>query len=160
MIDAGEDPLFVLRRLVIFASEDVGNADPQGLVVATSALAAFQLVGMPEGAIPIAHAITYLSCAPKSNASYVAMHAARRDVHANGPLAVPLHLRNAPTKLLQQLGHGREYRYPHDSDGGVVAEHYLPEALRDRTYYEPRDIGAEATVKQRLASTARARTGR
>ncbi len=157
MLDAGEDPLFVLRRMVIFASEDVGNADPMALVVATSALTAFQLVGLPEGAIPLAHAITYLASAPKSNASYLAMHAARRDVHANGPLPVPLHLRNAPTKLMEQLGYGKEYRYPHDHDGGVVAEHYLPEALRDRTYYQPKDLGAEAHVRERLAAAARER---
>jgi putative ATPase len=157
MIDAGEDPLFVLRRMVIFASEDVGNADPMALVIATSALSAFQLTGLPEGAIPLAHAITYLASAPKSNASYLAMHAARRDVHANGPLPVPLHLRNAPTKLMEQLGYGKEYRYPHDHEGGVVAEHYLPEALRDRTYYQPKDIGAEAHLRERLAAAARAR---
>jgi putative ATPase len=160
MIDAGEDPLFVLRRMVIFASEDVGNADPMGLVVATSALAAFQLVGLPEGAIPMAHAITYLASAPKSNASYLAMHAARRAVHAHGPLPVPLALRNAPTKLMEQLGYGKEYRYPHDHEGGVVAEHYLPDALRRDSYYQPKDVGAEASVKQRLASTARARPPR
>jgi putative ATPase len=158
MLDAGEDPLFVLRRMVIFASEDVGNADPMGLVVATSALSAFQLVGMPEGAIPIAHAITYLASAPKSNASYMAMHAARRDVHAHGPLPVPLHLRNAPTRLMEQLGYGKEYRYPHDHDGGVVAEHYLPEALSDRSYYQPKDLGAERGVGDRLAAAARARS--
>jgi putative ATPase len=158
MIDAGEDPLFVLRRMVIFASEDIGNADPMGLVVATSALTAFQLVGLPEGAIPLAHAITYLASAPKSNASYRAMHAARRDVHAHGPLPVPLHLRNAPTKLMEQLGYGKEYRYPHDHEDGVVAEDYLPEALREKLYYQPKNIGAEAHVAERLAAAARARS--
>ncbi|MBM4280646.1 MAG: replication-associated recombination protein A [Deltaproteobacteria bacterium] len=157
MIDAGEDPLFILRRMVIFASEDIGNADPMALVVATSALTAFQLTGLPEGAIPLAHAITYLASAPKSNASYVALHAARRDVHAYGPLPVPLHLRNAPTRLMEQLGYGKEYCYPHDHEGGVVAEHYLPEALRDRSYYQPKDIGAEAHLRERLAAAARAR---
>ncbi len=150
MLEAGEDPLFVLRRMVIFASEDVGNADPQGLVVATSALAAFEFVGMPEGAIPIAHAITYLAAAPKSNASYLALHAARKDIVANGSLPVPLHLRPAPTKLMEQLGHGKDYKYPHDHEGGYVVEQYLPDQLKDRKYYLPKDRGAEAAIKARL----------
>jgi putative ATPase len=159
MLDAGEDPLFVLRRMVIFASEDIGNADPQALVVATSAVQAFQLVGLPEGAIPLAHAITYLAAAPKSNASYLAMHAARRAIHANGPLPVPLHLRNAPTKLMQRLGYGREYQYPHDHEGGVVGDEYLPDALRGQTFYQPKDVGAEREVRVRQGALARARAG-
>ncbi|MDP2343253.1 MAG: replication-associated recombination protein A [Deltaproteobacteria bacterium] len=150
MLEAGEDPLFVLRRMVIFASEDVGNADAMGLVVATSALTAFQLVGMPEGAIPIAHAITYLASAPKSNASYLAMHAARKDIAANGSLPVPLHLRPAPTKLMEHLGHGKDYKYPHDHAGGYVVEQYLPDQLKDRNYYIPKELGAEAAIKGRL----------
>ena len=149
MLEAGEDPMFVLRRMVIFASEDVGNADPQGLVIATAALAAFQFVGMPEGAIPIAHAITYLACAPKSNASYLAMHAARTDIADHGSLPVPLHLRPAPTKLHQQLGHGKDYQYPHDYDGSHVVEQYLPDRLNGRIYYIPKDRGAEVDLKAR-----------
>jgi putative ATPase len=160
MIDAGEDPLFVLRRMVIFASEDVGNADPQALVVVTSALQAFQFVGLPEGAIPIAHAITYLAAAPKSNASYAAMHAARRDVAANGPLPVPLHLRNAPTNLMKQLGYGKEYKYPHDHEGGIVVDQYLPDTLRSQKYYQPKDIGSEQALRERLEAIARARAER
>jgi putative ATPase len=150
MIEAGEDPLFVLRRLVIFASEDVGNADPMGLVVATSALSAFQLVGLPEGAIPIAQAITYLASAPKSNASYLGWKAARKDILAHGSLPVPMHLRNAPTGLMKNLGYGAGYKYPHDHDGGFVVEDYLPEALHGAHYYEPKDIGSEAAIKTRL----------
>ena len=154
MIEAGEDPLFVLRRMVIFASEDVGNADPLGLVVATSALQAFQLVGLPEGAIPIAHAISYLAAAPKSNASYSAWKAARKDILAHGSLPVPMHLRNAPTGLMKSLGYGQGYHYPHDHDGGVVVEDYLPAALKDARYYAPKEIGAEVAIKARLDAIA------
>ncbi|HEY1101222.1 MAG TPA: replication-associated recombination protein A [Myxococcota bacterium] len=150
MIEAGEDPLFVLRRLVIFASEDVGNADPLGLVVATSALSAFQLVGLPEGAIPLAQAITYLASAPKSNASYLGWKAARRDILAHGSLPVPLHLRNAPTALMKSLGYKEGYQYPHDHEGAHVVEEYLPDALKDARYYEPKAIGSEAAIKDRL----------
>jgi putative ATPase len=149
MLDAGEDPLFVLRRMVIFASEDIGNADPLALVVATSAVSAFQLVGMPEGAIPLAHAITYLASAPKSNASYTAMHQARRDVHAHGPLPVPLALRNAPTKFMESLGYGKEYRYPHDFPDAAVDVEYLPEVISRSTYYHPKNVGAEADILAR-----------
>lgn len=155
MIEAGEDPLFVLRRLVIFASEDVGNADPMGLVVATSALTAFQLVGLPEGAIPIAQAITYLASAPKSNASYLGWKAARKDILAHGSLPVPMHLRNAPTGLMKNLGYGQGYKYPHDHDGAFVVEDYLPDALRQSRYYEPKDIGSETAIKDRLNAHAR-----
>lgn len=150
MLEAGEDPIFVLRRLVIFASEDVGNADPMGLVVATSALQAFQLVGMPEGGIPIAHAITYLASAPKSNASYMGWKAARVDVARNGNVPVPLHLRNAPTGLSKQLGHGGGYRYPHDAADGFVVADYLPPQLANARYYVPKAIGAECAIKDRL----------
>ncbi len=159
MLEAGEDPIFVLRRMVIFASEDVGNADPLALSVATSALQAFQLVGMPEGAIPIAHAITYLAAAPKSNASYLAWKAARRDIMAHGSLPVPMHLRNAPTGLMSKLGYGEGYQYPHDHEGGVVVDvEYLPEALKGVRYYEPKAIGREAGIKARLDDIAARRS--
>ncbi len=149
MLEAGEDPIFVLRRMVIFASEDVGNADPNALVVAVAALQAFQLCGMPEGAIPMAQAMTYLASAPKSNASYLAMHAVRREVHANGSLPVPLHLRNAPTKLMESLDYGKGYKYPHDFAGAHVGEQYLPDALREKTFYHPKDVGFEQGVRER-----------
>jgi putative ATPase len=151
MIEAGEDPIFILRRMVIFASEDVGNADPQALVVSIAALQAFQLMGMPEGALPLSQAVTYLSSAPKSNASYVAYGAARKDVLGYGSLPVPLHLRNASTNLLEQIGYGGDYKYPHDHDGGHVHQQYLPDALKDRRYYEPKDSGAERDIAARLA---------
>jgi putative ATPase len=156
MLEAGEDPRFVLRRMVIFASEDVGNADPQALAVATSALQAFELMGMPEGALPLTQAVTYLSLAPKSNAVVRAWGAAREAVEREGPLPVPLHLRNAPTKLLKQLGHGQAYRYPHDAPGGHVAVHYLPEALHGARFYEPSPHGCEAELRERLERLRRA----
>jgi len=164
MIEAGEDPMFVLRRMVIFASEDVGNADPMGLMVATSALQAFQLVGLPEGAINIAHAISYLAAAPKSNASYMAWKAAKKDIAAHGSLPVPMHLRNAPTGLMKSLGYGQGYQYPHDGEGGFVVDDYLPDALKDARYYHPKDVGVEAGIKARLealeARVAAARASR
>ena len=150
MIEAGEDPVFILRRMVIFASEDIGNADPMALVLANAALQAFQLMGMPEGALPLTQAVTYLACAPKSNAALVTYDAARKDVLARGSLPVPLHLRNAPTKLTESLGYGVEYRYPHDFSGHHAPQQYLPDALVGRTYYQPGAQGAEAQIAERL----------
>ncbi len=151
MLEAGEDPLFVLRRLLIFASEDVGNADPQALHVAVAADAAFRRLGMPEGMFAIAQCCTYLASTVKSNASYRAWTAAREDVERHGPLPVPMHLRNAPTKLMKEMGHGAGYRYPHDEGGHAAGVTYLPDALAGRRYYEPRDIGVEARIRARLA---------
>jgi putative ATPase len=150
MIEAGEDPVFILRRLVVFASEDIGNADPMALVVAVNALQAFQLMGMPEGSLPLTQATTYLASAPKSNAVLVAYDRARKDVVEKGAVPIPLHLRNAPTKLMEQLGYGGGYKYPHDFEGAYVVEDYLPEALHGRRYYEPRGNGHEAEIKARL----------
>ncbi|HSN14937.1 MAG TPA: replication-associated recombination protein A, partial [Anaeromyxobacteraceae bacterium] len=130
MLEAGEDPRFVLRRMVIFASEDVGNADPQALQVAVAALHAVELVGLPEGVLPMSQAAVYLALAPKSNAAITAYARARRLVAEHGPLAVPMKLRNAPTKLMEGLGYGAGYRYPHDFDGHYVPEAYLPDAIR------------------------------
>lgn len=135
MLEAGEDPRFVLRRLVIFASEDIGNADPQALQVAVSALHAFELVGMPEGVLPITQAVTYLACAPKSNAALTAYNAAKDDVLQHGPLPVPPHLCNAVGALGKSLGHGVGYKYPHDFKGGCVEEIYMPKGLEQRRYY-------------------------
>jgi putative ATPase len=151
MIEAGEDPLFVARRMVIFAAEDVGNADPRALQIAVAAKDAFHFVGLPEGRIPLAQAATYLACAPKSNASYKAMLAASSDVKQHGALPVPLPLRNAPTPLLKGLGYGRDYKYAHDFDEHVVAQQHLPDKLEGRRYYEPTDIGEEKLIKERLA---------
>ncbi|MFQ5667749.1 MAG: replication-associated recombination protein A [Candidatus Binatia bacterium] len=159
MIDAGEDPLFIARRMIIFAAEDIGNADPRALQVAVAAKDAFHFVGLPEGRIPLAQAVTYLATAPKSNASYKAMLAATADVKAHGALPVPLHLRNAPTPLMKSLGYGREYKYAHDYEGHLVAQQHLPDKLKDRRYYEPSEMGEERDIKQRLERIRQVRTG-
>jgi putative ATPase len=151
MLEAGEDPLFVLRRMVIFASEDIGNADPRALQVAVAADQAFQRLGMPEGMFPLAQACTYLASAPKSNASYRAWTAAQKDVQTQGALPVPMKLRNAPTRAMKTWGYGEGYRYPHDEGGVVEGETYLPEALEGRRYYQPADAGLEARIRERLA---------
>ena len=149
MLDAGEDPLFIARRMVIFASEDIGNADPRALQLAVSVKDAFDFVGMPEGWIPLAQGVTYLACAPKSNASYMAYWEALKDVKEKGALAVPLHIRNAPTQLMKDLGYGAGYKYPH-SYGGHVAQGYLPEGLQGREYYHPTENGYDKEIKKRL----------
>ena len=152
MLEAGEDPLFIARRMVIFAAEDIGNADPQALQVAIAAKEAFHFVGLPEGRIPLAQAVTYLASAPKSNASYKAMLAAAEDVEAHGSLAVPLHLRNAPTPLMRKLGYGKDYKYAHDYEEQVVDQQHLPDELRNRRYYTPGDSGYEKKLKEQLES--------
>lgn len=157
MLEAGEDGMFVARRMVIFAAEDIGNADPQALQVALAAKDAFHFVGFPEGRIPLAQAATYLACAPKSNASYKAMLAAAADVKQHGPLPVPLHLRNAPTSLMKGMGYGKEYKYAHDHPGHVVDQQHLPDQLKDRRYYEPGELGSEKGIRERLSTALRVR---
>jgi putative ATPase len=152
MLEAGEDPLFIVRRMVIFAAEDIGNADPQALQIAVAAKDAFHFVGLPEGRIPLAQAVTYLAAAPKSNAAYLAMCAAAEDVKQHGSLPVPLHLRNAPTPLMKSLGYGRGYKYAHDYEGHVAEQQHLPDKLIARRYYQPSDSGAERDIRQRLES--------
>jgi putative ATPase len=144
MLEAGEDPLFVARRLVILASEDVGLADPMGLPVAVAAQQAAHFVGMPEALFPLTEAALYLARAPKSNSSKTAYHAAREEVMRSGDLPVPLHLRNAVTGLMRQMGYGRGYRYAHDYEGHVVEQQHLPDAISDRRFYEPSGMGAES----------------
>src|SRR3990170_4362675 len=134
MIEAGEDPLFIARRMIIFAAEDIGNADPQALQVAVAAKDAVHFVGLPEGRIPLAQATTYLATAPKSNASYLAMLAATEDVEQHGTLPVPLHLRNAPTRLMKKLGYGKNYQYAHNFPDHVVDQQHLPDELKTRKY--------------------------
>jgi putative ATPase len=158
MLEAGEDPLFVLRRMVIFASEDVGNADPQALSVATAALSAYQFMGMPEGALPMTQAVVYLACAPKSNTALTTYAAARRAVREHGALPVPEKLRNAVTELDRQMGYGGGYKYPHDFEGHYVPEEYLPEALAGARFYEPTDSGHEAAIQERLQAWRRRRS--
>jgi len=158
MVEAGEDPLFIARRMVIFASEDIGNADPRALQIALSVKDAVDFVGLPEGIIPLAQGVTYLAAAPKSNASYRAMNAARDDARKHGALPVPLHIRNAPTLLTKKLGYGEHYHYPHDYEGALVAQDYLPDALKDRCYYEPSDRGYEARIGDYLKRVRARRT--
>ncbi|MCH2170059.1 replication-associated recombination protein A [Myxococcota bacterium] len=160
MLEAGEDPLFILRRLVIFASEDVGNADPGALSLALAAYQTVERIGMPEGRIAIGQAVSYLACAPKSNAAYMGIQRALEDARERGSLPVPLHLRNAPTGLMKGLGYGRDYEYPHDAEGSFVSRWNLPKDLGDATYYEPRDVGAEVPIAKRLADWRARRDGK
>lgn len=149
MLDAGEDPLFIARRLIILASEDISNADPHGLMVASAAFQAVHAVGMPEGRIVLAQAATYLACAPKSNASYLALEAASERVRQGDSVDVPLHLRNAPTKMMKDFGYASGYHYPHDF-GGFTDQNYLPEALKGTVFYHPTENGIEKKIKERL----------
>ncbi|MDH7570840.1 MAG: replication-associated recombination protein A [Armatimonadota bacterium] len=157
MIAAGEDPRFIARRIVIQAAEDVGNADPMALVLATAAAHAVEYVGMPEAQIPLAQAAVYLATAPKSNASYVGISRALADISQRGPAPVPLHLRDASYRGARALGHGRDYRYPHDFPGGWVEQEYVPPGAMSRPYYEPTDRGFEAEIQRRLERLRRRR---
>jgi putative ATPase len=151
MLERGDDPLYVARRLVRFASEDVGLADPQALTLAMAAQQAVHFLGLPEGALALAELTVYLALAPKSNAVYQAFGAATADVAQTRNDPVPLHLRNAPTGLMKNLGYGDGYKYAHDYEGGIVAQQNLPENLSGRRYYLPTDRGLEAALQQRLA---------
>nr|WP_274638568.1 replication-associated recombination protein A [Microbacterium bovistercoris] len=155
MIEAGEDPRFIARRLVISASEDIGLADPQALQIAVAAADAVAFIGMPEGRIPLAEATAYLATTAKSNAAYLAINAAIADVRAGGFGRVPVHLRDAHYPGAKRLGHGKGYVYPHDSEIGVAAQQYLPDELRGRRYYEPKALGAERDVQARLEKIRR-----
>jgi len=157
MVAAGEDPRFIARRLIISASEDVGNADPRALQVAVAAAQALDHVGLPEAQYALAQATTYIATAPKSNRSGSAYWAAAGDVEARGSLAVPLHLRNAPHRLMRQHGIGVGYQYPHDFEEADVDQQYLPDELVDRHYYLPTDQGYEGTIANRMAVRAEAR---
>jgi putative ATPase len=150
MIRAGEDPRFIARRLVILASEDIGNADPHALLVAVAAMEAVQFIGLPEAQITLAQATTYLACAPKSNASYVALNKALHDLETQPFAPVPLHLRDASYPGAQKLGHGKEYIYPHTYPGHWAPQRYLPEGNWNLPYYEPSDSGLERKIAERL----------
>jgi putative ATPase len=151
MLVAGEDPLYVARRMVRFASEDVGNADPRALSVAVSAMQAFQFVGLPEGDLALAQAAVYLATAPKSNALYAGLGWVKQAIGEKGSLPVPLHIRNAPTKMMKDLGYSKGYKYAHDFPEAYVPQDYLPEDLQGHVFYEPTERGYEKTVKERLA---------
>jgi len=164
MLEAGEDPLYIARRLVRFASEDVGNADPRALQVALAARDAAHFLGMPEANTALAQAVTYLAAAPKSNAVYRAYLAAAADATADLAEPVPLHLRNAPTRLMKELGYGEGYRYAHDEAEGIVhGAHYFPEELGPRRYYHPVPRGLEIRIREKLerlrATIAERRSG-
>ena len=151
MLDGGCDPLYIARRVLRMASEDIGNADPRALTLCLEAWQVQERLGSPEGELAIAQAIIYLACAAKSNAVYTAYKAARAEVEQGGTLEVPLHLRNAPTRLMKSMEHGADYRYAHDEEGGYAAgESYFPEALRDRQYYHPVDRGLEQKIQEKL----------
>jgi len=150
MLEAGEDPLYIARRMIRFASEDVGMADPQALQVAVAAQEAFHFVGLPEGNLALAQAAVYLATAPKSNALYTAFQKVQKEVRETENMPVPLHIRNPVTSLMKDLGYGKDYKYPHDYQDHFVEEEYLPENLRGRTYYHPTEQGFEREIKKRL----------
>lgn len=150
MLEAGEDPIFILRRMMVMASEDIGNADPRALQVAVAALQAFQVIGMPEGRIILGQAVTYLATAPKSNASYIGINSALAEVRKSGALPVPLQIRNAPTKLMKEQGYGKGYQYAHDYEDGYSGQECLPERLAGRKFYEPKGHGYEKSILERM----------
>jgi putative ATPase len=160
MLEAGEDPLYIARRLIRFASEDIGNADPQALIVAVAAKDAAHFIGMPEGNTALAQAAIYLATAPKSNAIYTAYNAAAADAHTQAADPVPLHLRNAPTKLMKELEYGKDYQYSHDAPDAVADMTCLPESLAGRTYYNPPDRGFEREIRKRLEEWKKRKGGR
>ena len=156
MLDGGCDPLYIARRLIRVASEDIGNADPRSLQVALDAWAVFERLGSPEGELAIGQAVVYLACAPKSNATYTAFKAAMKDARDLGSLEVPMHLRNAPTRLMKDLGYGDGYRYAHDEDDAVaLGENYFPDDMHAATYYHPVPRGLEIRIKEKLDDIAR-----
>ena len=150
MIESGEDPLFIVRRLVILAAEDIGLADPQALTIAVAAQQAVHFIGMPEGRIPLAEATVYLATAPKSNTAYAALNEAMADVRRLPNDPVPLHLRNAVTGLMHHMGYGKDYKYSHDYEGHFAPQEYLPPQLQNRRYYHPGSEGAEKEIAERL----------
>jgi putative ATPase len=150
MLEAGEDPLYIARRLVRFASEDVGMADPQALVIAMAAQQAVHFVGMPEGNLALAEAAVYLATAPKSNSLYKAYSKVQEEIKQSSNESVPLHLRNPVTPLMKQMGYGKGYKYPHDYPEHFVEQQNLPDSLQGRRYYTPSDQGYEKTIIDRL----------
>lgn len=153
MLDGGCDPLYIARRVVRMASEDIGNADPRGLELALNAWDAYERLGSPEGELMLAQAVVYLACAPKSNATYTAFKQAMADAKQSGSLDVPMHLRNAPTRLMKEMDYGKGYRYAHDEANAYAkGESYFPEALKGRRYYQPVERGLELKIREKLKS--------
>ncbi len=151
MLEGGEDPVFIARRLIILASEDIGNAEPYALSLANAGLQSVHAIGLPEARIVLAQVSTYLAACPKSNAAYLAIENASKDVRENPSLEVPLQLRNAPTKLMKDMNYGKEYKYPHDYPEHFVLDTYLPVELQNRIYYQPTQLGREKILEERLA---------
>ncbi len=151
MLEAGEDPLFIVRRMVIFASEDIGNADPRALQIALAVQQAVHFVGLPEARINLAQGVTYLATAPKSNASYVAINEAQAEVRASGGLPVPKHVRNAPTQLMKQLDYGKGYKYAHNFRDGYADQTHLPDQIEGKVFYRPTERGYEKMITERMA---------
>jgi putative ATPase len=156
MLEAGEDPLFIGRRLIRFASEDIGLADPHALEVALTSYQSWEKVGPPEAKLALAQAVVYLATAPKSNSLYVAEKSVLREIEENGPLPVPLHLRNAPTRLMEELGYSKGYKYPHDYPQGRVKQEYLPSKIKGKTFYHPHDRGFEREISRRMGEKKQA----
>ena len=154
MLASGEDPLYVARRMVRFAVEDIGNADPEALKMALNGMEAYRFLGSPEGELALAQAAVYLATAPKSNAIYAAYNKVQETIKQTGSLETPLHIRNAPTKLMKAIGYGKDYKYAHNYQDAVVSQEYLPEKIRGRKFYHPVDRGYEQTIKKRLRPVA------
>jgi putative ATPase len=157
MLEGGEDPLYIARRLVRAASEDIGNADPQALTLAVSVKDAVHFIGMPEGGVALAQLVAYLAASPKSNAAYVGYGEAVREVRQGDNPPVPLHIRNAPTRLMKDIGYGKGYQYAHDFEDQTAEMECLPDALAGRRFYEPKDVGAERDIRERLEKMRKAR---
>jgi putative ATPase len=153
MLEGGMDPMFIIRRMVIFASEDIGNADPQALQIALNCKEAFHFVGLQEGWINLAQGVTYLALAPKSNRSYLAYKEAKREVYEYGDLEIPLHIRNAPTKLMKDLDYGKNYQYAHNQENQIPTHHHLPDRIKDKVFYQPKKIGFEEKHFEKLEET-------
>jgi putative ATPase len=150
MLDGGEDPVFIARRLVILASEDVSNADPKALPLAVAGMQAVQMIGLPEAAINLAQVVTYLASAPKSNRSYIGLKRAQKEVKESKSLPIPKSVRNAPTKMMKELGYGKDYNYAHDGAKGWLPQQFLPDQIKDKSFYEPSDHGFEKKIKEYL----------
>lgn len=150
MIEGGEDPKFICRRMIISAAEDVGLANPNALLLATSCFSAVEKIGLPEGRIPMAETAIYLATSPKSNSAYLAIKAAQSEVQQSGNLSIPLHLRNAPTQLMKNIGYGKDYQYAHDHKGAFVNLEYLPEEISGRPFYDPKQEGNEIKIKETM----------
>ena len=152
MLSAGEDPLYIARRIIACAAEDVGLADPMALIIAVAAKIAFEALGQPEGELALAEAALYVACAPKSNSIYKALSLAYEEIEKSKNIPVPLHLRNPVTKLMKKLGYGKNYKYTHNFENGFIEQEYLPQEIKTKIFYKPKNIGFETKIKAHLKS--------